>query len=606
MEFNPNEPFEVEDEEPEFDPNQPFEADGEGPPPYPGRPVPIHPDAPAMRGVSPEQEAVFKTPARGAAPTRQAEEIAPWRSALMGASQGATYNLIDEGISSVAAIPGAFSEDGYLSRREKIQKKLNERVNRHREANPRAYLGGEVAGGLGSLVAVPGSAIPRAAGFWGTVGRGMLTGAKAGGLSGFGASEAQLTENPLQVAKDTGVGVGAGAVLSGAVSTVPGVRNAYRSRKEYVTPPAEFMKNPKAVMTSPTKEQGGRALADAHETAQHHATLDAAMAKDMSKSKRIPRDIIKEKIRQRKSELSQTVDNKASPRQTKTLKHLNKLDREYSEVRKVKVKGQEKPVTIKFKKDPKGSSLHEENKSLADLIKFDRNADEPNKQYDAETLANLRRDFKDILREEFGDEYSKLMDRSSRGIRASENLPKLPEHRGDIGRHANEFAKAGGRDEIGTGMREVFDGLEGHLKDFGVEGPKLSETAQHRQAREELRNVMKQLPDKRPGPLKGIVDMLPGSRTVKDGINSATKSGTVPNPKYPSEKDFNIGSVKHVLEYLHPDDAARVRKALGSAAPKEKLAILRALARSAGKLVEGTFSPRNIGLHAGKFADGGE
>ena len=144
------------------------------------------------------------------------EVIPAWKSGIMGAGQGFTANLGDEGAALLTALtkkaqsvlPGGAPVDfgeAYRGARGSYRGAFN----KARTANPKTYFGGEMVGGAGQM-AIPG------------VGASMTMPKlmALGGLQGLGASEADLTSGNLSdmasAAADTGAGVATAGILGKA------------------------------------------------------------------------------------------------------------------------------------------------------------------------------------------------------------------------------------------------------------------------------------------------------------------------------------------------------------------------------------------------------
>jgi polyhydroxyalkanoate synthesis regulator phasin len=157
-------------------------------------------------------------------------EVTGPRSALMGAAQGATFGLADEAIGGVGvlgeAIQRALQGKGALDPElagvyEQKRDQARHEFEQAQEENPVMYGAGEMGAafipGVGSLAA--GKELATGASLAEKAIEGAKTGAKLGGLAGFGYSTAKTPED---IAKDTitgagmGMGIGGGAPLVGA------------------------------------------------------------------------------------------------------------------------------------------------------------------------------------------------------------------------------------------------------------------------------------------------------------------------------------------------------------------------------------------------------
>lgn len=159
-----------------------------------------------------------------------------FESAGLGALQGATLGFADE-------LEGGFR--GGIEALTNDESSLVQAYRKHRDnartrnaeaqkANPLSYTGGEVVGGLATLVTPLGAANATARGA-------VIAGTAAGGASGLGSSNTDLTTlDPAQLkeaAIDTGISAGAGGILGGVgygiTKAIPevaeGVKNQFRA-----------------------------------------------------------------------------------------------------------------------------------------------------------------------------------------------------------------------------------------------------------------------------------------------------------------------------------------------------------------------------------------
>lgn len=137
-----------------------------------------------------------------------AAPIGKLKSAVLGASQGASMGFGDEGAALIADIGKGMmtgkmpTVEGYRAARDQFRGK----ISAARKENPKSYIGGELAGSAATML-IPGTqatTIPKLAAI--------------GAAQGLGNSEADLTRGNFGgAAKDTAVGGAAGAVL-GAVA----------------------------------------------------------------------------------------------------------------------------------------------------------------------------------------------------------------------------------------------------------------------------------------------------------------------------------------------------------------------------------------------------
>lgn len=130
------------------------------------------------------------------APKEAEPVITSAESALRGAAQGVTLGFADE-IS--AGIEASISDKPYLQAR----KESRENFAKAQEANPNAYIFGEVAGGIGTTIATGGAS----AGYRGA--------AIVGGMSGIGFSNRTGSDLIKDAAIGTAFGLGAEKVAKG-------------------------------------------------------------------------------------------------------------------------------------------------------------------------------------------------------------------------------------------------------------------------------------------------------------------------------------------------------------------------------------------------------
>ncbi len=136
-------------------------------------------------------------------------------SGARGAAQGISLGFSDEitgALESSAGSLGLVEDKTYEQARDEARA-ANIAAQK---ANPLSYGGGEIAGGIGSML-IPGlgaAKVAKGASALSKLGSAAKTGAKLGGLYGAGSSEGQTA---VDVAKDTAAGAGSGALLSAAL-----------------------------------------------------------------------------------------------------------------------------------------------------------------------------------------------------------------------------------------------------------------------------------------------------------------------------------------------------------------------------------------------------
>jgi hypothetical protein len=164
------------------------------------------------------------------------EPISAGKSTLLGAAQGGTFGLADEGEGALKALKDVLTErplrefgEAYTERRDAAR----EDYKKAEEANPKAYLAGDVAASVATSF-VPGVGPLLNAGKGAKLASVVGKSAASGALSGFGRSE---EEDLAGLAKDTTIGAAvggvastvlpaAGAAFKGAKSLLPGTSGA--------------------------------------------------------------------------------------------------------------------------------------------------------------------------------------------------------------------------------------------------------------------------------------------------------------------------------------------------------------------------------------------
>lgn len=214
MAFDPNKPFEVEEESTEFDPNQAFEVEG----------------AENQPEVTQTSEAPIEAAAEAALadqPVPTVDEPSQLEALGLGTASGVTLDFADEiggGIAAIGAQLGG-SEETIPESYRKYRDIIRNRMGKAREAHEGTYLAGEIGSafipGLGAI-----GALGKAAKGTSVAAKAIQaakTGAAVGGLAGLGTSQADLTKGEIgQAAQDTAsgaaLGAGFGGVLGGGVA----------------------------------------------------------------------------------------------------------------------------------------------------------------------------------------------------------------------------------------------------------------------------------------------------------------------------------------------------------------------------------------------------
>jgi hypothetical protein len=169
-------------------------------------------------------------------------------SAARGAAQGFTFNLADE---AQAGIRSIFSDKTY----QQLRDEYREGDEIAREANPKTFMGSEIGAGVASSF-IPGLGAVGAIQKGAKLGQVLKAGATMGALSGFGASDADLTKGDIGgAAKDTGMGALLGAGGNAAFMGVgKAVSGAGRFVKEGLEEAFDPVRNRVAALGGKSKE----------------------------------------------------------------------------------------------------------------------------------------------------------------------------------------------------------------------------------------------------------------------------------------------------------------------------------------------------------------
>ena len=156
---------------------------------------------------------------------KEKEDISKLESLGRGAAQGASFGFADEltgaGEALATTAPSGNYLEDLLTNYKKARDESRAAYKAAEQANPKSYMAGDIAGGVGTGLLTGGAG---AVGSIGKVaGKESLKqlaklGAKQGAIQGLGLSEADLTEGELgQAAKDTAIGAGVGGVAGAIV-----------------------------------------------------------------------------------------------------------------------------------------------------------------------------------------------------------------------------------------------------------------------------------------------------------------------------------------------------------------------------------------------------
>jgi hypothetical protein len=174
------------------------------------------------------QAAGVDMPKTGTPPARQAEIDAATevdmrdpgmlRSALAGATQGATFGFGDEAAAALASMSPNITYDQALAN-------ARGELDNARAARPVLTYGAEIGTGAALGGGLAGAALGTGTTVAGMAGRGALTGAVEGGLYGFGSGEGGLGNRAQNAAQSAAIGGAVGAAAPVAVAAIRGGAN---------------------------------------------------------------------------------------------------------------------------------------------------------------------------------------------------------------------------------------------------------------------------------------------------------------------------------------------------------------------------------------------
>lgn len=148
------------------------------------RAKPVPADAPAPSGGS------WRDRAKAVEAAPPTPEITGWESAGRGALQEATLGTADEIAGGIGALGSLFSDEKLVDAYTRIRDESRAANKAAEEANPNAYLAGQVGGGLATVV-LPGGAALKGAGALAKIANAAKVGGALGLASGAGHSEAE-------------------------------------------------------------------------------------------------------------------------------------------------------------------------------------------------------------------------------------------------------------------------------------------------------------------------------------------------------------------------------------------------------------------------------
>lgn len=151
-------------------------------------------------------------------------DVPGWESALAGGVDALTFGFADElsaGLKTGAGLWGNYDQTLQEERA---------RLQSEQEANPAEYFGGQVAGAVGTAVALPGIGPLRTLGTLGRIGEGVATGAGYGALYGAGSANGSLADLGRGAVVGAGIGGASGGLGAGAVEGLTSLGRAVGSR----------------------------------------------------------------------------------------------------------------------------------------------------------------------------------------------------------------------------------------------------------------------------------------------------------------------------------------------------------------------------------------
>jgi hypothetical protein len=178
--------------------------------------------------------------------SKDENSVSASEAALLGTGQGLTFGLSDELIGAVSAVPSLFTPgESVLDAYKRYRDIERERIKRAEEEQYGAYLGGEIAGGLPTML-IPGLGVAKLA-KGASMGKKLFEaaklGSKIGAAYGAGKSEAELSEGDIGgLTTDVALGAGVGAVggaagealISGTVPLIKGTAGIVDKATDYL------------------------------------------------------------------------------------------------------------------------------------------------------------------------------------------------------------------------------------------------------------------------------------------------------------------------------------------------------------------------------------
>lgn len=244
---------------------------------------------------------------------KEKRELPFSESLVRGAADVITFGLADRIAAGLGALTGIGGTRGDYAANLAAQREATAAA---REANPKTYIAGQLAGGF----AVPGRAAMQAATLPGRIGRGAAVGALQGGAYGAGSSE-DLTNLP-EVARDAATGAAIGGILGGAATPAieilgRGAGRAISGARGIVNPKGEAARRVAGALAEDARVSGvplrAESLARMQRAGQPAVIGDiggettAALARSAADTSTAARQVLEETVQPRFNEQSARV-----------------------------------------------------------------------------------------------------------------------------------------------------------------------------------------------------------------------------------------------------------------------------------------------------------
>lgn len=228
-------------------------------------------------------------------------------SAIQGGLQGASFGFADEIEGGLLGVKDVMGEkhrlQDILDRYKANRDTARDRYAKAEQANPLAYTGGEIAGGVATGF-IPGFGwmnAAKGAKLGATLGKGAVQGA----VAGLGTSEGKTVEEDLEnTVTGAGLGAAGAGVIKGVTGTVKSITPTNAGKKLssiFLNAPEEitetYIQNPKGVRAAPLR----------HELAREYEGALEGLKKDVTQGSKESRDILaREGIQVPGSEIGKT------------------------------------------------------------------------------------------------------------------------------------------------------------------------------------------------------------------------------------------------------------------------------------------------------------